>query len=535
MAAETLSLTRSGIFVPFTFLKNDERVLLEKYFTLKFQTILNTVQYARGFIRDEERKRYILPRYGLHTLLHHTPPKHAAAYQPLIDRCRQLTITSQIQPCVPMVTATSTKFRFECKLSPIQKLVIEEIKGKFFTAERFKEGQTGCIIDMPPGLGKSHTAAYFTSIYGATAVVIHSSVTLQQWKEVYRSCFPEFTDDDIGEYHSGKKRLGLVNFIIIKSAAKDSFKLRTAAGDRTMSALEFYKNFNLIIFDECHKYANNESRQVFRSAQAPYMLGLSGTPNNRADGFDKIVHWNIGPIFGYERFIKECPADDLPAQVTFIATVYKIEYAGSPVYTKYISNTGTGTFSSSSTITMVCEDPYRHEVVLDCIDDALSKNLYLFVFADRCEYLAVLMRAYNTRKERRQNAEAYAKGTEGAAIVSNDKEYMRVIGGASDAEMKTASEQAKVIFTTYQYMDTGKSIPRMTGIILATPRRSNIDQTIGRILRINSDTTARRHIYDIVDVNVKLANQWKSRAIVYKKANFDIETTLREYTTIAIA
>jgi superfamily II DNA or RNA helicase len=111
---------------------------------------------------------------------------------------------------------------------------------------------------------------------------------------------------------------------------------------------------------------------------------------------------------------------------------------------------------------------------------------------------------------------------------------MRVVGGAKEDEMTAATNLARVIFTTYQFMDTGKSIPRMTAIILATPRKSNIDQTIGRILRINSDTSIRRHIYDVVDVGVKLCNQWKTRNFYYKRAKFDVEVEKYNWESIPI-
>jgi superfamily II DNA or RNA helicase len=429
---------------------------------------------------------------------------------------RQYELSSQIK------LIECDKLRFEAKLSEIQTSVVNKILSHFFSEENYKSGQAGCIIDMPPGLGKSHTAAFFSSLYGNTAIIIHSSVTLQQWKQVYRQCYPSLKDEDIGEYHATKKKMGKIMFLVVKSASKDKFTI----DGKEISALDFYRNFNLIIFDECHKYANPENRRVFKCAQAPYMLGLSGTPLSRLDGFDPIVHWNIGQIFGYSEFILN-DAKGLVEDVKFEATVHKINYEGPALYTRFLTNSGTGTFSSSSTITMVCEDMHRQEVILNCIDDALSKKLYVLVFADRCEYLSLLVEKYKKRLERRNNIEE-------CALVSNENEYMRVVGGAKEDEMTAATNLARVIFTTYQFMDTGKSIPRMTAIILATPRKSNIDQTIGRILRINSDTSIRRHIYDVVDVGVKLCNQWKTRNFYYKRAKFDVEVEKYNWESIPI-
>jgi superfamily II DNA or RNA helicase len=562
-----LYITQSGIFIPFDYLQNNENVnMLEKYFTLKYRTIVGTFKTAKAVICDRQKQRIIIPRYGLIAL---RTSKKLSNISKILD---SIPIVSQIAYEPPTENLLQTQFKFVCELSAQQKMVIDTIKNNYFTEEKRRNGQAGIIIDMPPGLGKTHTSAYFTSLYGKTAIILHSSATLGQWKSVYKSCFPNLTDADFGEYHSTKKKLGDIMFIIIKSAVKSDFTFGKKDDTVTYKALDFYRKFNLVIFDECHKYANRESRTVFDSAQTAYMIGLSGTPTGRLDGFDPIIQWNIGPILNYASLVNNESdigdigdtinidvTDDITEQKTdsklvmnteveFKAIVHKIKYYGPPSHTRLLMNEKLGMYSTSETITMICDDKYRIAAVMKCIDDALAKNLYLFVFADRREYLSEIMETYNEKLKLRKAAcsvvdNSIIKDTSiitdtttdpTVEIVTNDQEFYRVVGGSSEADMQLASSLARVIFTTYQYMDTGKSIPRMTGIILATPRKSNTEQTVGRILRINSDASITRHIYDVVDMGVKLNSQWSSRKKFYTKKNFEIEETTYNHNELGL-
>ena len=65
----------------------------------------------------------------------------------------------------------------------------------------------------------------------------------------------------------------------------------------------------------------------------------------------------------------------------------------------------------------------------------------------------------------------------------------------------------------------------MTNIILATPRKSNVHQFIGRILRSSTDENNKkiRKIIDIVDVNSICYNSSRERLKYYINMNFQIQ------------
>jgi superfamily II DNA or RNA helicase len=89
-------------------------------------------------------------------------------------------------------------------------------------------------------------------------------------------------------------------------------------------------------------------------------------------------------------------------------------------------------------------------------------------------------------------------------------------GGASGEQIAASSERATMIFTTYGYMGTGKSIPKMDTILLLTPRRNGVEQVLGRIFRPGPNDSIR-WIIDIIDWKINLKSQFYERQVVYEK------------------
>ena len=100
--------------------------------------------------------------------------------------------------------------------------------------------------------------------------------------------------------------------------------------------------------------------------------------------------------------------------------------------------------------------------------------------------------------------------------------------------MELAKEKKTVILSTYQYMATGTSIPKMNCLILATPRKSKIRQIVGRIFRLGSDYDITRQIIDIVDFKTGLKNQWYGRAKYYNEQKYSIEVRKVSYFDISL-
>lgn len=101
------------------------------------------------------------------------------------------------------------------------------------------------------------------------------------------------------------------------------------------------------------------------------------------------------------------------------------------------------------------------------------------------------------------------------------KSYTRItdkngISTVQESEIAVNTVTERIIFTTYQFCSKGISIPRMDAIILAQPRKSDIQQVVGRILRAGGDYRIPRYIIDIIDENTTLRNQFTERRKVYR-------------------
>jgi len=486
---DVIPITKSGAFINFNDLNNDMTMIkrVENYFTIKTMQLFGSYKQSKRCKVDKVKKRIIIPRFGIFDIISHTKK---------FPSMSTYTTISQIKP------GNDPDKPFEWKIdfyNNNQRIITEHILKHNYSKERLHKGSAGLILNLEAGQGKSYIAAYLISkIQKKTAIILHSTSLIEQWKKVLTTCFG--SDISIGEYYSKKKVDGDIVIFIIDSAMSGTFKV----GNTELSALEYYNRFGFIVFDECHMYANNYAGRIFKIAQAPYMLGLSATPDENANGFDPLVWWEIGPVLvaknipGYENINNN-----------FKGRVHHIMYYGPSEYTRLLKNETTDIVNIAGTINMVCNDPYRDNLVVDCIMDAIQAKHSIFVFADRREYLEKLRLLL------------HQKSIE-SDIMVDENDYMRIVGGIKPDHLEKAEQKASVIFSTYQYLSTGKSIPRMTALILATPRKAKIKQFIGRIFRLGSDENIQRDIYDITDMKVVLKGQYSARKKYYMAMGYTI-------------
>jgi hypothetical protein len=468
---------------------------IENYFTLKTVQVIGAMKQTKQCKVDKNKKRIIVPRFGV--------------FEVLNDKYGLAGYTAK--SCLKNGDAPNEFFVWAGVLRPNQTLIINYMMNNIYTGDRKKKGSAGCILNLEAGQGKSYLAAYLMSKFQRkTAIVIHSTSLIDQWKDVIRNCYGDSIT--VGEFYGKKKTDGDVILIVINSVLTSEFVVTEGRGrtktSTTFTPVEYFNQFGFIIYDEAHEYANKTSGKAFKIAQAPYMLGLSATPDENANKFDKLVWWGIGPVLTAENLPGYIPTD-----ADFTGEVHRKMYYGKPEFTKLLKNETTDMVSVTATIGMICEDPQRTSLVLDCIEDALEKNLYTFVFADRRTYLDDLRIALIARK---------VLSSDSIEMLTEPADYVRIVGGTKNEALAEAEAKSKVIFTTYQYMGTGKSIGKMNGLVLATPRKSKMKQYIKRIFRLGSDATVTRHIYDIVDMKVTIKNQWATRKRYYDSQRFTI-------------
>jgi hypothetical protein len=496
----TIIITKSGAFIKFEYLSSNiitaikTATKIDNYFTLRYKTVTGHIQQLKCAKIDKANKRIVVPRFGV--------------YEILQDKYKLDNFTTKSQ--IVKGDKPNNKFTWQGVQTENQKLIATEILNTYFTPERVSLGSAGVIVNLEAGQGKSYLAAYLISvIQRKTAILLHSTALIEQWAKVLKNAFGP--DVSIGYYYGKKKVDGDIVILIVDSASSSEFKLN----NEIVPAITFYNRFGFIIIDECHTFANKMALKALRSAQAPYMLSLSATPDENIQGYDAAVWWSVGPVLN---------ANDVPGYVStaddFTADVHRVMYYGPKEYTKVIINPNTELVSMSSMINMLCTDKYRSQLVIDCIKEGLKLNLFIFVFADRREYLAEL----RTLLEEQTN--------EKSEILESNDDFVRIVGGAKPGDLEQAEVKSKVIFTTYQYMGTGKSVVKMTGLVLATPRKSKMKQYINRIFRLGSDMNIKRHIWDICDMKIKLNAQWRKRREHYVTKKYNIITTKVDYDDI---
>jgi hypothetical protein len=489
-------ITKTGAFIKFTHLNDNLKAVrkIENYFTLTTKLITGHLKRMKSCAVDKKKQRIIVPRFGLFEIL---TDKYGLEGYP---------VKSQIKPG----EAPDTKFKWQGTQTTNQALIANEILSKHYTKERVAKGSAGVILNLEAGQGKSYLAAYLIAkLQKKTAIILHSTSLIEQWVKVLENALGDTVS--IGYYYAKKKKLGDIMLMIIDSATSDVFKFKN---DGDISAIDFYNRFGFVVYDECHTYANKFSLKALKIAHAPYMLGLSATPDENVMGFDPLVWWELGPVLN---------ADDIPGYEStaedFKAEVHRIMYYGPSEYTKVLTTDvgDTSMTNSAATINMISEDTTRNSVIIDCIKRGLDLGLNMFVFADRREYLNDLQTLLKDTLQ-----------IEGE-IIDNDQDFVRLVGGAKAEDMEKAEISSKVIFTTYPYMGTGKSIVKMNGLVLAHPRKSKMKQYINRIFRLGSDMTVTRHIWDICDMKLKLSNQWNVRKKYYDSKNYMIDSEKIKY------
>jgi len=375
------------------------------------------------------------------------------------------------------------KFSSTLTLKPDQEIILEYLKQNVYSKENRLRGTASTILQMNPGCGKTYVAmAVIHYIQKKTLIIVPNIYILRQWTDALESIFSSC----IGCYYGIKKIDGDIVVAVINSA---------------MSYPD-YDNCGLIIYDEVHLYCSSKSANIFTKAQAQCCLGLSATPTGRIDGFDRILQWELGNIIYAQKIPKMSSSN-----VVYSTKVLRVSYNGADEYTQHLVSSA-GVASVPLMLNQIQNDPQRNNLIIQHATRLYNNGKNVFVFSDRRAHLIELGTLLNKS---------------GYGFDAPELDIRRLMGGASDDDIKKATTHGRIILTTYQYTAVGVSITKMNAIILATPRRSNMRQILGRIYRLTSDASIQREIVDIVDNKTCLKNQYYDRKKEYHHLHADIE------------
>jgi DNA excision repair protein ERCC-3 len=151
---------------------------------------------------------------------------------------------------------------------------------------RFVDTGSGVLVG-PPGSGKTVAAVgVMEAVGGETLVLVPGRELAEQWRDSLLE-HTSLTDEQIGIYHGGEKRIRPVTVATYQTAGMDRHRM-----------LFDERRWGLVVYDEVHHIPSPIHR---RSAdlQTKHRLGLSATPV-REDDKEREIFTLVGPPIGTE-------------------------------------------------------------------------------------------------------------------------------------------------------------------------------------------------------------------------------------------
>lgn len=475
-----MSLTRLGVIINYNKLikdiGHDKLRKIKSIFTIVTAGHNNTKKRISSFkiVKADGKTMVILPRFGGFMI-------HKIGMIPSIENKLQLGMDIILKD--PVMTLTGN-----------QDIVLKHLLSTIYTNENINSGKGSTILQMDPGYGKTYLAmGVINSIKKKTIVIVPNTYLLRQWMEVLKHVFPNNT---IGCYYGVKKIEGDIIVSIINSALK----------------YPDYSKCGLIVYDEVHMYCSSKFASIFTKAQSACCLGITATPNDRIDKFDPVSRWALGNVI-YADKISGWNSTD----VSFTTKVTRVLYNGHSDYTKIIESEA-GIVSVPLMVNQIQGDPYRNRIIIAYAVKLYNMGRNVFIFSDRREHLhnlAAFLEEYKIKFEAPELVSDTPLKSKKVVKNKKIKGVTELMGGSTDDDIERAKITGRIILTTYQYSGTGVSINKMNSIILATPRKSNMKQILGRVYRLTSDPSVVRHIIDLVDNKICLKSQYYTRKKTY--------------------
>ena len=323
------------------------------------------------------------------------------------------------------------------------------------------------VLSLPCGFGKTTVSLAIACKLGyRTMIIVHKEFLANQWEERIKQFCPGAT---IGRVQQNKKDVEC-DFVI---AMLQSLSLKEYTfGD--------FDSIGTLIVDEAHHICAKVFSQSLFKMCPKHIFGLSATPN-RKDGLTKVLHWFMGPtFFAVER---ENQQDVEVFPIEFECQRFR----DPPPCTRF------GKLSLSTMITELTENRERNSMLVGLISRIAKSTRQILVLSDRRQHCMMLHQCFPKRSGL----------------------YM---GGMKEADLAESSTK-KIIFATFSQAHEGLDIPSLDTVILATPK-SDIVQSIGRIMRETKGKKNNPNIYDIFDQWSVCHAMYNKRLRVYKQGGF---------------
>jgi len=331
------------------------------------------------------------------------------------------------------------------------------------------EDTGGGVLSLPCGFGKTTVAlALSAQLKVRTMIVVHKEFLANQWVDKIKEFCPGAT---IGR---------------VQGDTFDVEKDFVIAMIQTMCMREFDKkafdSIGLLVVDEAHHIGAPAFSQFMFKICPKFTLGLTATPE-RKDGLTRLLYWFLGPEFFKVERVNQ--------GTTKVKTLNYMDEAfkEAPPVTRF------GQLNMAGMINIVTELEGRNNLIVETAEDALLAKRRVLILSDRREHCFYL-----------QNR-----------LGSKAKLY---IGGMKEKDLEE-SAKSPIVVATFQLAHEGLDIPALDTVILATPK-SDIKQSIGRIMRETKGKVNDPLIYDIADSWSVFFAMYRKRLKVYREGGFEM-------------
>jgi superfamily II DNA or RNA helicase len=334
--------------------------------------------------------------------------------------------------------------------------------------EAVKHGNLVLALDC--GFGKTTIALAIAAHYKLrTMIVVHKEFLAQQWRERIEQFCPGAT---IGVVQRDKIEVEGCDFVI---AMLQSLSLKEYS-------FKQFESVGVIFADEAHHVCARVFSQSLFKLCPRHCFALSATPD-RKDGLTRVLHW----FFGKNTFVAR---RENQSQVS----VHTVSF-DCPAFYEPAPTNRMGKVSLVEMITMLVENPERNQMIVSLLAKTLTKtpSRQILVLSDRREHCKFLQ----------------------SHFLDNSGLYM---GGMKQKDLEVSSHKT-IIFATFSQAHEGLDIPTLDTVVLVTPK-SDIKQSIGRILRETAGKKNAPFIFDVVDSWGFMYAMFSKRKRVYRDGGF---------------
>jgi superfamily II DNA or RNA helicase len=371
-------------------------------------------------------------------------------------------------------SGSSITFKMRTEPRPDQRAVINRF------LQLTAENETGIILNMRTGGGKTWLGIKFIETIGLTTlVIVPREFIMEQWIERILE-HTTLTRDDIGivqqgtcQYKAKKVSVGLIH-----SLCKDKY------------SDDFRRWPGIVLLDEIHTAGAKEFSNVLKIFPAKYRFGLTATLE-RKDGMTPVyTHLLGGSIIRVGEKHKHKP------------TIIKVRYLYVPSLPRWLSKVQDKVRRRGVIVSALAGDIRRNRTLFLFIRAGLLKGRRILVLSDRKDQLKLL---YHMIRDLTEKVDLFVQETK-------------------QSRRKEIIETSQVILATYQIFSMAVDLKYdFSTLVLATPI-SDAEQSVGRIMREGAGKL-NPVVIDFEDATIKDCRNWSNAR---NKLWYTMDSTIRE-------